>query len=170
MIQSKPGRLSIVLTSIFVCTGMSEYVHASSILGNMVLGFMVTNLVHKDAMLNILEDIEAFLFPLFFVINGSNFDLFVLKEIGILTLLVIIGRGCGKYCGTWFGAHLTKEPPAVTRYTGLLLLPKAGLTLGFAFYARDLFPSFGQILFKCARCLYDYKHVDYPSFSAIWVS
>jgi len=33
------------------------------------------------------------------------------------------------------------------KYPGFVLLPKAGLTLGLAFLARQAFPSFGPILF-----------------------
>ena len=71
-----------------------------------------------------------------------------MEAAGILTVLVILGRKTGKYFGARFGAWLVSAPEKIRKYPGLVLLPKAGLTLGLAFMAKEAFPSFGVVIFN----------------------
>ncbi len=95
----------------------------------------------------IVEEMGDLLFTAFFVLNGLLFDLSGMKNAGVLTIFVILSRWSGKYLGARIGARIARAPLAIEKYPGLVLLPKAGLTLGLAFMARDLFPSFGVLMF-----------------------
>jgi len=146
-VSAKPLLLVIVLGFIAFCVGLTEHLGISSIIAGIVMGFTVTNTVNRDDMFLVVEEIGDVLFTAFFVLNGMFFDLGGMKSAGILTLLIIIGRKCGKYSGARLGARIAGAPEAIEKYSGLMLLPKAGLTLGLAFLAKDAFPSFGSLMF-----------------------
>ena len=60
---------------------------------------------------------------------------------------LVLGRWSGKYLGARLGGKIAHAPEAVQKYPGLVLLPKAGLTLGLAFIAKNAFPNFGTLMF-----------------------
>jgi len=140
--------LLVTAAAILACTFIAEALGLSSILANMVAGFVTVNRTNDEGTLSALERIEELPFILFFAVNGMSFDFQALEAAGVLTVLVMAGRKIGKYCGARFGAWLVDAPEEIRKYPGLVLLPKAGLTLGLAFVARDAFPSFGTVLFN----------------------
>ena len=129
-------------------TAAAETWGLSSILANMAAGFVVANRSGREEMLTVLERIEETLFVLFFVLSGMYVDIAALNAAGALVVLIMLGRGIGKYAGARLGAALVGAPESLRKYPGLVLLPKAGLTLGLAFLARQAFSSFGPLLFN----------------------
>ena len=74
---------------------------------------------------------------LFFILSGANLDLTVFASDNNIILLIIaltyvISRVIGKYCGSLFGATITKAEPEVKKYLGLTLIPQAGVAIGLA--------------------------------------
>jgi Kef-type K+ transport system membrane component KefB len=137
----------LVLGAILLCVGVAEHWGISSIAANMVAGFVVTNRAKRDDMFQVIEEVEDVLFTVFFVLNGIFFDLTGMKNAGTLTLFVIIARWGGKYFGARIGGRIARAPEPIAKFPGLVLLPKAGLTLGLAFMVRNLFPPFGTLMF-----------------------
>jgi Kef-type K+ transport system membrane component KefB len=147
VVKERTLLLAAVLGMILLCIEVAEFRHASPFLANMVAGFIVVNKAGRDEMVHVIEEIVEVLFIVFFVLNGMHFDLAALESAGGLTVLVILGRWGGKYLGARTGARIAGAQDSVRLYPGLVLLPKAGLTLGFAFAAKAAFPSFGDLMF-----------------------
>jgi Kef-type K+ transport system membrane component KefB len=144
----KLSLLFVTLTAILACTAVTEKTGLSSILANMVAGFFTVNRNRDAITLSVLEQIEQWPFVLFFAVNGMCFDFAAIEAAGILTVLVMAGRKAGKVFGARFGAWLADAPREIRKYSGLVLLPKAGLTLGLAFAAREALPSIGPVIFN----------------------
>jgi Kef-type K+ transport system membrane component KefB len=147
-LRTASGLLVSVSAGILVLTGLCELWGLSSILANMAAGFTVINVSGREEMITALERIEEVLFLFFFVLNGMYIDILAVKAAGTLMVLIMAGRKIGKYSGARIGAAMVGAQKPLRELPGLLLLPKAGLTLGLAFLARQAFPSFGPLLFN----------------------
>ena len=53
----------------------------------------------------------------------------------------IVFRVLGKYSGAYLGARVTKSEPKVRKYLGLTLIPQAGVAIGLATTANNMFSS-----------------------------
>jgi len=146
LVRTRELLLVVVFGMIMLCAGVSSYLGISSILANMVVGFIMVNKVKRKEMFLVVEEIEDVLYAMFFVLAGLYFDLSVLKVAGILALLIVLTRCSGKYVGTRAGAKISHAPDSVKRYLGLALLPKAGVTIGLVLLAALEFPTFGAVM------------------------
>ena len=146
-VKTRSLLLVFVMGAIMLCVGIAEHFKISYIFANMVAGFIVANRAGREDMFLVVEEVGDLLFSFFFVLNGTLFDLRGMKNAGVLTLLVILGRWSGKYLGARLGGKIAHAPEAIEKYPGLVLLPKAGLTLGLAFMAKNAFPTFGAMMF-----------------------
>ncbi|MHC4112209.1 MAG: cation:proton antiporter, partial [Planctomycetota bacterium] len=138
--------LVVVFGMVMLCAGISSHLGLSSILANMVVGFILVNKVRRKEIFLVLEDVEDALYAMFFVLAGLHFDLSVVGTAGILAVLIVLTRCLGKYAGTWMGARISGAPDSVRKYLGLALLPKAGVTIGLILLASRRFPSFGDVM------------------------
>ncbi len=136
----------VIVGTILLCTGIAGYLGISSILANLVLGFVIINLAKREELKLVVEEFENLIFVLFFVLAGLHFDLSVLEIAGVLALLIVLARCSGKYFGVRLGATISKTSDTVKNYLGLALLPKAGVTIGLILLAAREFPSFGVIM------------------------
>lgn len=139
-------RLSvIVLGMILLCVGTAKALNISSILANMIMGFVVTNRIKpNENAFEVIDDIDDVIFAMFFTLAGANFDLGVIKSAGILSLLIVVGRCSGKYVGARIGATISHAPSVIKKYLGFGLLPKAGVTVGLALLAKQYLTSSGM--------------------------
>ncbi len=134
--------LMIVLGAICVASGASIVLHASPLLTNMTVGFIAANWEPRHHQLfHVLEQIEEPIFGLFFSLAGAHFDMTVIKQAGLLGIVILIVRVMGKQAGTWLGANLSGASPAVKKYLGLGLSPQAGVTVGLVLIAEEFLPS-----------------------------
>ncbi|HPK54425.1 MAG TPA: cation:proton antiporter [Smithellaceae bacterium] len=138
--------LFTTIAAILIVTVLAEAAGLSSIILNMTAGFLVINKAGDETTFSTLAEIEDVPFLLFFVLNGMNIDFQAIGASLILTILVMFGRKTGKYLGASFGARIVNAPDELRKYPGMLLLPKAGLSLGLAFIAKEALPSFGIII------------------------
>jgi Kef-type K+ transport system membrane component KefB len=146
LVRRREFLLVVIVGTILLCTGVSIYLALSSILANMVLGFVVVNKVKRKELTFVVEEFEDMIFVVFFVLAGLHFDLSVLKVAGILALLIVLARCAGKYLGVRIGAEVSHAPDNVKKYLGLALLPKAGVTIGLVLLASQEFPTFGVVM------------------------
>ena len=88
------------------------------------------------------------LFIIFFVISGSELELSVFTDGGIVLvgIIYIIFRSLGKYFGAAFSAKLTKCDKNTVKYLGITLLPQAGVALGMSLKAAQLGGAEGEIV------------------------
>ena len=141
-------RMATTLGAILMCLWASGQFGFSLILSTMTMGIVAVNL-RGEAMGAAIEPIEGMVFLLFFVISGLFFELGAIQGVWLLAVLITLARCSGKFAGAWMGAKLAKAPAQLTSNIGLMLLPKAGLTMGLAFITRDtLGEPFGSLLFN----------------------
>ena len=145
-IRTREGQLAMVFAAVMLCSGLADYFGLSLIMANMMLGFVLVNVLRSGDETSVLGDVEAILYTLFFVLAGLHFDLSVLATAGLLALVIVLARGAGKYGGTVLGSTVSRAPSAMKHYLGLALLPEAGVTVGLALLAAVAFPSFGELM------------------------
>ena len=138
--------LVVIFGMIMLCTGVTTYLGLSSILANMVAGFIIVNKAKRREMFDVVGEIENVVYVIFFVLAGLHFDLSVMKFAGILALLIVLARCLGKYIGVRVGAGISHAPDNVKKYLGFALLPKAGVTIGLVLLASIEFPAFGTLM------------------------
>lgn len=144
-IKNKDDRLVICLGTLVLAAGASESLDLSLILTSMTMGLYLTN-VHPHRNEAVFETIKAFAPPvyiLFFVFVGARLQIGLLKEMGIIGILYVLGRTAGKWTGAYFGATLSRAPDAVRKYLGFALFSQAGVAVGLALDAYQHFQSMG---------------------------
>jgi len=141
-VERSEAMLMVVLGILFCVTSLAGIIHASSILSNMVAGFVIIN--HepgRQSYFKVLEHLEDAVFGLFFTLAGAHMDMSVLRTTGMLAVFLLLVRMAGKQFGVWLGAKVSRASEIVARYLGLALFPQAGVTIGLVLLAQDLFPE-----------------------------
>jgi len=147
--KTRKTLLVTVLGMIMLSIGTAKILGISSLLANMVMGFLIVNKMKpSDEMFRVIDDIEDVIFAMFFTLAGAHFDLGVVKTAGILALLIVLGRFSGKFVGAKIGATISQAPTVVRRYLGFGLLPKAGVTVGLVLLVQQnsAFTTIGSIM------------------------
>ena len=142
-----PLALASSVGTILLCLWLSEQWGLSLILSTMTMGMVAANLRPETGVA--IEPVEGIVFLIFFVISSLFFEFEAVTDVWLLAILIIVGRCTGKFVGARLGAELTQAPAVLKANVGFLLLPKAGLTMGLAFIARDtLGDPYGGYLFN----------------------
>lgn len=132
--------LALVLSGVMAAAGLASTLGLSPLLTDMTLGLVVVNrLKHHADVFDGVERIEEPLFGLFFTLAGAHLDWGLLLTAGLIGLLIMAGRFVGKVGGTWLGGQFSGASPEIKHYLGLALLPKAGVTIGLALAAQEIF-------------------------------
>jgi len=142
-----PLALAGTLGAILLCLWLSGQWGLSLLLSTMTMGIVAANLRPETGVA--IEPVEGIVFLLFFVISSLFFEFNAVQDVWLLAILIIVARCTGKFVGARLGAGLTNAPATIKSNVGFLLLPKAGLTMGLAFIARDtLGEPYGSYLFN----------------------
>jgi Kef-type K+ transport system membrane component KefB len=132
---------------VFLCGGLALHFEVSYLIASIVMGMIVTNFAqHHEYPFHAIEDIEWPFMLTFFVLAGASLELSALKNIQIIGLVYIIGRGLGKYYGALIGSHYSNTDPKTKKWLGMALLPQAGVPIGMALVAANQFPEYKQTL------------------------
>ena len=156
--KSRNNRLAFCIFTIFAALGfyylfqqpyMGEF-ELSSLLICMAAGVIYTNLAKESGpTLDVLDRFTSPIYMIFFVISGASLDLTIffnkngLIVVGIALSYVIL-RAFGKWLGAFSGASITRSEPQIKKYLGLALIPQAGVAIGLATTASDLFSRVGN--------------------------
>ncbi|RKZ01423.1 MAG: cation:proton antiporter [Candidatus Hydrothermota bacterium] len=145
-----PTELQVyTLGFIFLTVGLAINFGLSILLSAMALGTTIVNISRmRDKFFNTLNNIEAPLYLLFFILAGANLEVSALKSIGLIGLTYLFFRVLGKVVGAYIGATLGKAAPKIRKYIGFALVPQAGVALGVALVAKSDFPEVGRIIFN----------------------
>ena len=152
---SRNNRLVMCIFSIFLALGLNQLFkfqqlgsfELSSLLMCMVSGAIYTNFSKESGKtFDLMERFTTPIYLMFFVISGASLDLSIFfNDQGGLIILVagvyIIFRVLGKYAGAFTGATITKSEPKIKKYLGLTLIPQAGVAIGLATSASQLFAA-----------------------------
>jgi hypothetical protein len=88
-----------------------------------------------------LDEVQAVLFTMFYVISGFHFDATSFAVAGPLAAVIVVTRCIGKYVGARVGGIIGHAPPKVGENIGLALMPQAGVSLGLVLIAASSFPT-----------------------------
>jgi Kef-type K+ transport system membrane component KefB len=139
--------LTEALGIVFICGGLAIWFEVSYLIAAMVMGAVITNLArHHKHPFHAIEGIERLFMVIFFVLAGASLDLGALKSIGVIGVAYIISRIIGKYAGAMIGGHMSHTDSATKNWSGLALLPQAGVAIGMALVAANQFPEYRQLL------------------------
>jgi len=144
----RPGEPMVAeaLGMVFLCTGLALWFSVSYLLACMVLGCVVANLArHHERPLRSIEGIEWPFLILFFVLSGAALDVSVLVELKVVGIAYIVLRFVGRWLGGWPGRWLLPSIRFVS-HAGIGLLPQAGVALGMALVAAEIYPEHAQTL------------------------
>lgn len=133
-LHNKRELLVIALAAILICTGLSNVLHFSSILANMVLGMVISNLFlfAGKRIFETIYDITLPVYIAFFVLAGAHLQIGLLPKMGLLGLVYILTRSLAKIGGASLGASLSKAEPNIRKYLGFGLFTQAGVAVGLA--------------------------------------
>src|SRR5262249_33258647 len=76
-------------------------------------------------------------------VTGSTIHIDQLLIVGAPALIFVGVRASGFIAGSWIATTIADAPETVRKYTGLGLLPQAGLALALALLFVRVFPQFG---------------------------
>ena len=131
---------------VMIATGLSQVLHLSLILTNMVFGMVVVNTQRSSLIIQLhdaLADIMPLLFLMFFTLAGANLHVAELPALGLLGLVYVLGRSAGLMGGAWLGATAGKLEPKIRNNLGLGILSQAGVAIGLALIVKAEFAAFG---------------------------
>jgi len=145
-IHSKKEILSISLSAVMLCSGLSNYFHFSIILANLSLGIIFANLYlyANRRSIETINFISLPIYTIFFVIAGAYLQISLLPIMGLLGIVYIVCRSLGLVGGAFFGASISKSDPVLRKYLGFGILSQAGVAVGLAIMATRDFSMLGQ--------------------------
>jgi Kef-type K+ transport system membrane component KefB len=83
---------------------------------------------------------------MFFVIAGAELDISRIPAMGLLGIVYVVGRGCGKFFGARLAAwHLGLEP-SVRKFLGFALQAQAGLAVGLTLAVNSRYPELAPVV------------------------
>ncbi len=141
--HKKSNRLALICGFLFIAIGLADLLGLSSLMLCMAFGASVANLSNEaDAIMSVAESITAPIYILFFVASGAGLQISVLKTVGLIGVIYIVGRSIGKIFGAWLGSRISHTDAAVGKYLGMCLLPQAGVAIGLTLVAGKIVPDY----------------------------
>ncbi|GEK90191.1 transporter, CPA2 family (TC 2.A.37) [Alkalibacterium putridalgicola] len=156
--QTSSNRLVVLISFVFLASGISVYFGVSELLTIMVMGAVLTNISLAATKMNDLADrITTPIYVMFFVVSGAGLDVSVIPTVGFVGLVYIILRVVGKIAGAYLGADLAHTPKTVSRYLGMTLIPQAGVAIGLTAIAESIVPMYAaqiKVVVLCSTLIY----------------
>lgn len=133
-------RLALIIGAIMLGLGMARELNVSALFVPLALGVSVRTL-ERDELLSDVAFGEAFelFFIALFVYAGAHINLDLLGELGGIALALVAVRIAAKWLGAFGIGRLYGQATAPAAATGTLLIPMAGLAIGLAQTAHNLF-------------------------------
>ena len=145
--HKKSNRLALISGFLFLAIGIADLAGLSSLMLCMAFGAAVANLSSEsDQILSIAQSITSPVYILFFVASGAALQVGVLKTVGLIGAVYIIGRVVGKLSGAWLGSRMARLEPSVGKYLGPCLLPQAGVAIGLTLLAGRVVPEYAPAI------------------------
>ena len=136
----------LTFATVLISVGISEVLHLSLILTNLVVGLVVVN-TQPPALTQKIKDelteVMPLLFVLFFVLAGVNLHLSLLPALGVLGWVDIAARSAGKISGAWISSVVTRADPEIRKYLGMGILSQAGVAIGLALVVKQTLRPLG---------------------------
>ena len=136
----------LTFATVLITVGISEVLHLSLILTNLVVGLVIVNTQSPaltEKIRDQLTEVMPLLFVLFFVLAGSNLHLALLPALGLVGVIYIASRSAGLMGGAWIGAVVGRAEPKIRKYLGMGILSQAGVAIGLALVVKQALTPLG---------------------------
>ncbi|MEA3374283.1 MAG: cation:proton antiporter [Campylobacterota bacterium] len=148
---TKEGSLIIsTIGVLLIIYASAEHFALDGLLVCMAYGVILVNKTKKsDEVFQVIQEhFEEIIFVFFFILSGASVELKVLAEVWPIALLYVLLRIIGKMLGSWFGARISNAEPMIKKYTGMALMPQAGVAIGLALmlYHNPDFSKIGPLV------------------------
>ena len=159
--RSSRGTLLLLILNILIASGVG-FIFNDLVMPKPVLNFMLIGMAFSAAFSNMvteerLEEIMRVFNPflgismILVILNlGAPLDYHLIMGAGLFTVIYIVARALGKYCGAYYGAGITKSPETVKKFLGSTLLPHSGVSLVFTGIAVSVLSAPAP---ECARII-----------------
>jgi Kef-type K+ transport system membrane component KefB len=147
-LSSRRDILTLTFGFILLSTGLSNALHLSLILTNLVVGITLVNTQPHRTTEQVGESIGSvmpLLFTFFFMLAGAHLRFSALPALGLIGLVYILGRSFGLIGGVWIGSVLGGADRTIRNNLGLGILSQAGVAIGLALYVQRTFSGYGEM-------------------------
>jgi Kef-type K+ transport system membrane component KefB len=132
---------------ILICAGLSVWANVSHILAAMALGTTVANRAkHHQRPFHEIKGIEWPFLILFFMLAGARLEIDALLQVGYIGVGYVVLRVVGQIVGTAAAGRLISVEPQTRRWLGVALMPQAGVAMGMALLAVQMFPQHQDVV------------------------
>lgn len=128
----------ILMAFILVIIAIAKPFGLNSLIMSLFVGVAFTNFsIQPHRLREDLEPLSGPLFALFFVAAGFKLDLSLLSEVGLVGVVFLIARACGKIFGARLGVGWIGPGHRVPKNLGLAMLCQAGVAIGLGKYLME---------------------------------
>ncbi|GAA5316384.1 MAG: hypothetical protein AseanaTS_15880 [Candidatus Pelagadaptatus aseana] len=139
------------LGAVLLCAGMALWLDVSYLLACITMGITVANTArHHKRPFHAIDHIEWPFMLLFFILAGASLSLPQLQNLGAIGLLYIGTRIGGRALGGAIAMKRIDKSAGEGVELGMSLLPQAGIAIGTALIASQLYPELTDILLPTA--------------------
>jgi Kef-type K+ transport system membrane component KefB len=136
--------LVVLIALGFGFTEVINYLRFEPLLTFLMAGFLVQNLSKEgDKLLHAVEDTGSVVYVLFFATAGAHLDLFLLRKLWPVALMLFFGRVILTILANRASTRLANDPPTLRRLGWSGLVSQAGVALGIAASISTAYPRFG---------------------------
>jgi Kef-type K+ transport system membrane component KefB len=146
-VQRELFLFAIIVT--FFGSEIARLAHVETLLTLLVAGFLTESLSGGSAgraLLHAMERSAAPVFVVFFALAGASIHVQELVSIWPLALAIVAARALGIWGGTRIGTRWAKTGPEERRYAWMGLISQAGVAIGLASIAAEIYPERGEAL------------------------
>jgi Kef-type K+ transport system membrane component KefB len=142
------GEMLILLAgSILLCVGVSRALSLSPLVTSLAVGATLVNLADRSRHLfDTLSSTDPPFYAMFFVIAGAELDVSRIPAMGLLGIVYVMGRACGKFVGARVAAWGLGLHSSLRRYLGFALQAQAGLAVGLTLAVNSRYPQFAPVV------------------------
>ncbi|MDI6900606.1 MAG: cation:proton antiporter [Anaerosomatales bacterium] len=139
--------LALGLTNVLLVVAAGEALGVSSLLAALVAGITVATLEEsrntRERIFLSLRTIEYPVYIIFFTLAGAHLEIGAVTAAGLVAVAYIVARSLGKFLAGFVGSLAARYPLRQSAWFGLGMLPQAGVAVGLALDAANVFPDAG---------------------------
>ncbi len=139
--------LALGLTNVLLVVAIAEAIGVSSLLAPLVAGITVATMEEgrntRERIFRSLRTVEYPVYIIFFTLAGAHLELASIATGGLLAIAYILARSLGKFIAGFAGSIAAGYGRRESAWFGLGMLPQAGVAVGLALNAAQVFPEVG---------------------------
>ena len=140
-------KLALVIGTIMVAIGLANELKLSMLFCALVIGIVVKS-IERESMVSDIQFGPSFelFFIVLFVFAGAGLHMKELLDFAPLVLALVVARSLAKVLGVAGITALYRRPLRKGIASGMLLIPMAGLAIGLALTASNMFPEHASMI------------------------